>query len=219
MIFLKKISDYFCNFKYHCKLKKEILSSCKNVLDLGCGSDSPIKLFSDKLEYSLGIDSFAPYIEQSKNSKIHSDYLLSDVFDACQKIKDNSFDCVLALDLIEHLNKIDGLRLIREMERIAKKKVIICTPNGFLKQEIFDGNVRQAHLSGYNVKELRNMGYKIFGINGLKFLRRERGTIKLHPAFFWKRIASLTQIIVYYFPEIAFQMLCVKSFDKDNTSR
>ncbi|MFA5050714.1 MAG: methyltransferase domain-containing protein [Patescibacteria group bacterium] len=218
MNFFKKISDYLCNFRYHLKLQKEILSSCKTVLDLGCGQDSPIKSFSDRLEYSLGIDSFIPYIEQSKKQKIHSDYLISNVFDACQKIKDKSFDCVLALDLIEHLNKTDGLKLIKEMERIAKKKVIIFTPNGFLKQEIFDGNVWQTHLSGYSVKEMRNMGYKIFGISGLKLLRKEKGDIKFWPAAIWRKIASLTQIIVYYFPEIAFQILCVKNINENNKS-
>lgn len=219
MIFLKKINDYISNFRCRYKLKKEILDSCKTVLDLGCGQNSPIKSFSDRLEYSMGVDNFIPYIERSKNLRIHSDYLISNVFDACQKIKDNFFDCVLALDLIEHLNKTDGLKLIKEMERMAKKKVIIFTPNGFLKQEIFDGNIRQVHLSGYSVKEMRNMGYKIFGMSGLKFLRKEKGNIKFWPAVIWRRIASLTQIIVYYFPELAFQILCIKDIDKGDKSK
>ncbi|MDD2646406.1 MAG: methyltransferase domain-containing protein [Patescibacteria group bacterium] len=210
----KKISDYFNDFRYQFKLKKEILDSCKTVLDLGCGEQSPIKLFSDKLEYSLGIDNFVPYIERSKNSRIHSDYLISNVFDACRKIKDKSFDCVVALDLIEHLDKTDGLKLIKEAERIAKKRVIIFTPNGFLKQETFDGNTGQVHLSGYSVKEMRNMGYLVFGISGLKFLRREKGDIKFWPAVFWKKAASLTQLMAYYWPEIAFQILCIKNVEQ-----
>ena len=214
MNLLKKINDYFDNFSYQFKLKKEILDSCKTVLDLGCGEQSPIKLFSDRLEYSLGVDNFIPYVECSKNSRIHSDYWLSNVFDACRKIKDKSFDCVLALDLIEHLSKTDGLKLIKEAERIAKKRVIIFTPNGFLKQEIFDDNAGQVHLSGYSVKEMRDMGYSIFGISGLKFLRKERGAIKFWPAVVWRNVASFTQLIAYYFPEIAFQILCIKNIEQ-----
>lgn len=213
MIFnmLKSITK---NFHFLNKLEKEVLSAGLTVLDLGCGKESPIKYFSNKLNHSLGVDNYKPYIELSRAQNIHTDYLLSNVLYACKKFSDNSFACVIALDLIEHLNKSEGLKLIKEMERIAKKKVIIYTPNGFLKQCIFDNNKDQHHLSGWKVKEMKNFGYKVFGMSGLKFLRKEGGKIKWRPRFFWQKLSSFSQLFTYFFPTASFQILCIKNIRK-----
>jgi len=44
----------------------------------------------------------------------------------------DSFDVVLVFDLIEHITKENGEKLIRQLENIARDKVIIFTPNGFM---------------------------------------------------------------------------------------
>ena len=214
MKFSKKIKNYFYYFKFYYRLKREVLSECRTVLDLGCGKSSPIKFFSNELEHSLGVDNFVPYIKQSKDSRIHSEYLVSDIFMACQKFKDNSFDCTLALDLIEHLSKIDGLKLIKEMTRIASKKVIVYTPNGFLKQEIYDNNIGQLHLSGWSVSELKDLGFKVLGMSGLKCFRNKTGEVKFCPKFIWKKLTSFSQIFTIKFPQAAFQLLCIKKLGK-----
>ena len=43
-----------------------------------------------------------------------------------------SFDAVLALDVLKQLTKVDGLNLIKNMEKIAKRFIVPFTPNGFL---------------------------------------------------------------------------------------
>jgi hypothetical protein len=77
-----------------------------------------------------------------------------------------SFDCVLALDLIEHLEKEEGFQLISMMEKIATKRVIIFTPNGLLPQQEFGGNRLQIHKSGWSVEEMREKGFRVIGILG-----------------------------------------------------
>ena len=72
-------------------------------------------------------------------------------FDSC------SFDCVTALDVIEHIKKAEGLRLLEDMERIAKKRIVVFTPNGFLPQSVHNNNPLQIHKSGWKVKEMRNL--------------------------------------------------------------
>jgi len=72
-----------------------------------------------------------------------------------RNFKENSFDCVLASDVIEHFSKEEGYKLIEMMEKIARRKVIIYTPNGFLKQGEYDNNPWQVHKSGWNVKEMK----------------------------------------------------------------
>jgi hypothetical protein len=121
-----------------------------------------------------------------------------------------SFDCVLGLDLIEHLEKEEGFRLISMMEKIAKKRVIIFTPNGLLPQEEFGGNILQIHKSGWSVEEMREKGFRVIGILGWKPLRGSKGSLKFSPKTFWSIISTLTQQVVKNRPQWAFQILCVK---------
>lgn len=190
------------------ELEKE-LKGCKSVLDVGCGSNSPIRFFSKNI-YSEGMDIFLPSIEKSREKKIHNRYHQTNVLDIGKKFKKDSFDCVVALDLIEHLEKSDGLRLIKEMENIARNKIIILTPNGFLPHEEYDGNKYEAHKSGWNEKEMKDLGYKVTGINGIKFLRGDFARIKFQPKYFWWVASDMTQLFVRKRPEKAFQILCVK---------
>ncbi len=129
---------------------------------------------------------------------------------AGREFQEKSFDCVCAFDVIEHLAKEDGLKLINSMERIARKKVIISTPNGFLSQGIHYGNPFQVHLSGWEVKEMKDMGYRVTGVGGLKLLKGEVAKIKWRPEFFWGRISLLSQLIVTNWPSKAFAILCIK---------
>lgn len=147
---------FFPNYKI--ELKKAV-DGCKTLLDVGCGSSSPIKSFSDKM-FSVGVDIFGEAIEKSKRRGIHDEYYKIDALNIEDKFEDNSFDCVLASDLIEHLTKERGEGLIEIMEKIAKKKVIIFTPNGFLKQEK-DNNPFQEHKSGWDAKEMKVKDIKL----------------------------------------------------------
>ena len=191
-------------------VKKEIIGSCQTLLDVGCGTKSPVVKFSDKLDYSAGIDIFESSLLKNKKSKIYTEYEKMDVLEIGDVYKENSFDCVLASELIEHLAKEDGLRLIAMMEKIAKKKVIVFTPNGYLQQDEYDGNEFQIHRSGWHPLEMKKMGYRVIGIRGWKPLRGKYGIIKWWPKEFWRRISLLTQPITEKFPKIAFQILCVK---------
>jgi SAM-dependent methyltransferase len=186
-------------------LKKELIGS-KSILDVGCGMSSPIRFCS--VSYSIGVDLFRLYLMQAKRNKIHDDYVLGDVRKLC--FRNSSFDCVAALDLIEHLSKAEGYNLLREMERVARKKIIVFTPNGYLRQDAYDNNAWQAHKSSWSVRELKNQGYKVNGINGLYTLRGYMTMIRFKPTRLWKDISDMTQKATYYIPEFAFQLLCVK---------
>ena len=194
---------------YHAELKKAV-GDCKSLLDVGCGSSSPIKLFSKNL-YSVGVDMFEPYIKKSKTRKIHSEYYKIGALDIGKVFDDESFDCVFAGDLIEHLDKKDGLSLLKMMERVAKEKVIIFTPNGFLPQNERDGNKLQIHKSGWSIEEMRSMGYDVIGINGWRPLRGSDTAIRFKPKFFWRIISDMTQFFVRNKPKYACQILCIKN--------
>src|SRR4029078_10523678 len=72
---------------------------------------------------------------------------------------DKSVDSVFALDFIEHLDKQDGLRMLREAERVARQQIVVFTPHGFFPQSYddpgkpdrwgMDGGYWQTHRSGW----------------------------------------------------------------------
>jgi len=190
-------------------LKKE-LSDCNSVLDLGCGSNSPIQ--NCNIPFSVGVDVFETYLKEGQEKGIHNQYIKGDI----RKIdlKPKSFDAVIALDVLEHLSKEEGYELLKKMERWARKKVIIFTPNGYVYQDGYDNNPFQEHKSGWGVKELEELGFKVFGINGWKKLRGYKASIKYKPSFLWERISDLTQKITYYYPKLAFQLFAVKEIEE-----
>jgi ubiquinone/menaquinone biosynthesis C-methylase UbiE len=191
-------------------LKKE-LRGCESVLDMGCGSDSPIQ--NCNVKFSLGVELFDPYLAESKKKKIHTEYLKADIKSV--EFKPKSFDCVMCLEVLEHMTKEEGLKLIEKMKKWARKKVIITTPNTFVWQDEIDNNPLQAHVSGWSAKELRNIGFKVHGIEGWKKLRGYRGVLKYKPMFFWAKIAHISQKLVYFFPSMAFQLFAVSYTDAD----
>lgn len=208
---MKKIikSIYFFIFKEYHKYLAEQLQGMKSVLDVGCGSNSPLALIKKDF-YSVGVDLHQASIEKSKKQAIHDDYKMISVLDIDKEFAENSFDCVIANDLIEHLSKEDGEKLIKAMEKIAKKRVVIFTPNGFLEQGIYDNNPWQKHLSGWEVDEMRSKNYKVIGFNGLKSLRGEYAKILNKPQKLWLLISDISQFFVKNKPENAFHILCVK---------
>lgn len=185
---------------------------CKSILDLGCGVSSPIQYCTNKM-YKVGIDAYLPSINKSKISKIHDKYYCMNVSDLKNKFKSKSFDCVLAFDLIEHLDKRKGIELMQTMEKIAAKKAIIFTPNGFMPQDALYGNDFQIHKSGWTWKEMRARGYKVIGINGLKCLKGKLTLPKYKPYCFWERVSEITQLFTRNRPKYALQILCVKKIN------
>lgn len=186
-----------------------LLSDCDSVLDLGCGDNSPIG-FIDRKEYLVGVDGFKKSIDKSRKLNIHDKYLHKNILEVRKDFKKNSFDAVIALDVIEHLKKKDGYKLIKLMDHLASKKVVLLTPNGFVNQTGEDNGL-QEHLSGWSVSDFRKLGYKVLGRYGLKGLRGEKAELKYKPKILWGLISEISNI--FYTrkkPRKAYSLLATK---------
>lgn len=185
------------------------LEDAESILDIGCGNNSPLNHIPNRCHlYVVGIDLFLRYIRESRRKSIHDEYVLADITQ--MPIRQKSFDCVLALDVLEHLTKQQGYELIRNMERIARREVIILTPNGYQMQSEYDQNPLQVHRSGWTADELRHMGYDVRGIDGLKLLRGERSKLRFYPTVVFQLFSDLTQKITFYLPKMAFSLYARK---------
>lgn len=201
-------------------LRKE-LSDCRSVLDLGCGPSSPIQ-HCKSVKESVGVEIFDEYLKVSKKNKIHNKYYKKDINKL--DFEKNSFDAVILIEVLEHMPEKEGRKIIKKAEKWAKKKVIITSPNGFIPQKEVDNNPWQKHLSGWDYKKMKKLGYKSKGLAGLKILRQEVGndsmgddllsSIRFRPRPFWFVVAAVSQVITYYLPSLAFELFSVKRIIK-----
>lgn len=94
------------------------------VLDLGSGDGLFLSLLKQKGIPGKGLD-----ISEEGVAKTRAKGLEASVFDFNDKIpyKDNEFDTVVMLDLLEHLYAPEAL--LKEAKRVSKKFVIASVPN------------------------------------------------------------------------------------------
>jgi len=191
-------------------LLSRALTGAPSVLDVGCGDQGTLVRTVGGLPYSVGVDIVLPSSSETRQGNQHSEYVRLDIRRLGSHFAPRSFDCVVALDVIEHLPKREGEQLLRDMEQIAKKRVIVLTPNGFLPQPPAPDNPNQEHFSGWRVTEFRRRGYHVLGVNGLKPFRGEYAAIRWRPAGLWYRLSLLSQSVAERYPRLAFHLFCVK---------
>lgn len=205
---LKNFFRQFENIFFFTMLQKEIADS-KSVLDVGCGNDSPLGRIK-RTFVSEGIDIYKKCIDVSKKRKLHDSYRLGDIKRLQKYYEPKSFDTVISIDVIEHLTKKQSLKMIKDMEMIARKKIILMTPRGYIDQHAYDGNPYQQHHSGWQAKDLEDLKYKMYGLRGLKWLRNDEASIRFKPWIIWGILSFISEPLFYFFPNVSFQLFAVK---------
>ena len=128
----------------------------RTVLSLGCGIGITEVDFTP--EQLTGVDIF------DYSDKFHGKFIQHDIRKIREIIEEDSFDYVLCTDIIEHLEKEDGIQLMKDAESIAKKVVIFYTPIKFFdnKQKPSDwgfGNPAIDHKSLWTPYKFNDNGY------------------------------------------------------------
>ena len=198
-----------------CLALRKALNDCESVLDVGCGKSMNLRWMGVK--HSTGIDGYAPDLEEARRLKTHDELILGDVQKLDNYFKPGQFDAVVALDVIEHLTKEDGLHLMRAMEKISRRKAVIFTPSGFSPQHHSKKGDLQEHLSGWEAAEMNQYGYQVIGMLGPKILRGEFHGLKWRPKFFWGGASLFGHFFwTRWVPKKAAAILCIKT--KGNVS-
>lgn len=161
--------------------------SVKTLLDVGCGEGLPMQNIKSrrKLDYTVGVDLFDPYLQYCKQNQIHDRYFKVDV----RKLpfRNKSFDAVISLQVLEHLTKKEAWKVLKKMEKIAKKQVIVATPIGEMYHPAVDKNKLQLHHSSFQPEDFEKRGFKVM-MFGRKDLLGEHGIVHKLQNNFLKKI-------------------------------
>ncbi|MFA6963230.1 MAG: methyltransferase domain-containing protein [Patescibacteria group bacterium] len=106
-----------------------LIDPCDDFLDIGCWDGYLMKQFvkSGKVKKAVGVDNSKSAIEMAKKDGL--EVVLVESVDKKIPFGDESFDCVFAGEIIEHIYDVNNFTL--EIERVLKKngQLIITTPN------------------------------------------------------------------------------------------
>jgi SAM-dependent methyltransferase len=171
------------------RLLRRELDGMESVLDVGCGEESRL-MFVRGVRRKVGVDAFVPAVANARARGIHDQYVVARLDEI--SLPDGSFDAVMAIDVIEHFPKEESLRFVDRLERIARRRVVLFTPNGFLPQPPLGGNPWQEHRCGWDAAELRARGYRVEGALGWRRLRGEGHVPVIRPQYVGEKLASAT---------------------------
>ena len=102
---------------------KSLIDPDDVVLDVGSGPSDPLR--GIQCRALLRVDIWETILEKSIDFGIP---IHLDARDLRRVFLPNSVDVVTCLDCIEHLERIDGLKLLDAMADIARKRMIVFTP-------------------------------------------------------------------------------------------
>jgi SAM-dependent methyltransferase len=129
----------------------------RSCLDIGCGRGA----FSLFRHYeTIGCDIYSPNLAIAKGKGFYADLVHCDV--RCLPFKPKSFDITICIEVIEHLDKKEGLELIKRMEEMARRQVIITTPWGYYPLDERHDNPYLNHISGWLPEDFERMGYRVY---------------------------------------------------------
>lgn len=195
-----------------------LLSRPLRILDLGAGSahywaNPKIYQFLQNTSSKLTlVDASADIALDPRLDMENIDSIIGILPKALKAMKEDSYDVVVCLDLIEHLSKESGYKLLYEIDRICQFTSVIYTPNGFVWQPPSANNEFNAHISSWLPKELKKLGWHIQrGHVGLRFLIGPYAIPKKQAnSHIFLELLALARISCFRLPNSSFAFSAVK---------
>lgn len=124
-------------------------SLCREYLDIyGKGDIWKTEDWETKI---YGVEIFKPYLEEFK----HLNFIYDKIWNCNVNDIDNfNFDCILIMDVLEHIEKQKAINLLNNSFN-KSKYVIISVPLGDFRYKYKGENKNESHLSMWNEEELK----------------------------------------------------------------
>ena len=182
----------------------------KSLLDVGCGKGDPMSFINKHGSFDVtGVDLFQPYLEEAKRKAVYRRLVFGNAL--FLPFESKTFDTVICMELLEHLEEADGNLLLGELERVARKQILLTTPIGRYEQHAYDGNRYQEHKFIWTIGALRSQGYKIWGTGIRGLPRKEIRSQSIR--FFRDGAYALGGVFSYYLPQLACHVVAEKKLN------
>jgi len=152
------------------ELLEAVPEDVESLIDVGCGRGivgALTRIYRNPTRL-VGVDIFPPYIEFCKKFNLYDEIHLMDLRQIPLPFKNHEFDVATCIEVIEHLHKEYGEKLLDELQRIADT-IIVSTPSHYFEQpkHHVDRNPFQAHVSSWSVSDFRKRGYEVRGVGNI----------------------------------------------------
>lgn len=143
--------------------RNELLT--KTIVDLGCGTaKASLRIPCKKL---IAVDVFEPYLEIiRKKGRKNVETRRMNILEFAKNMKLNKeiVDIVLLGDVIEHLEKEQGVTLLKDLKEITER-IIVFTPVGPVELDKdpwgFENDEFHTHRSAWYPEELVELGFRV----------------------------------------------------------
>jgi len=167
-----------------------------SVLDIGCGDGHLCHLFRERgIRNVAGVDISKTRVAICASQYQECEFKQGSAYDI--PYKDNSFDLVTAIEVIEHLE--EPLKALKDIKRVSKKYIMFQVPyNEVIKEEACPHCLKpfypRGHIQSFDERKIEGLCEKC----GLNIIEMDRffhafghPVIKWVPLFMLKRIKKL----------------------------
>ncbi len=179
-------------FEYVKQVSDVIPECAESLLDCGVGFGlfGVIAKHYWRMSRVVGLDIEDRLLGVCKNYGCYDELYHVDLTQDQLPFKDKMFDVALLTEVIEHLSKEQGFRILRELERVAKT-VVVTTP-----AIQFD---EPSHISLWTPEDFRSRGYDVHGFGYFLLFGR-----------YVKWVSFLLRSLTHCFPSTGVGLLGVK---------
>jgi ubiquinone/menaquinone biosynthesis C-methylase UbiE len=100
---------------------------------------------------------------------VYNQIFMGNALDILPTLPAQSYDLVLAIDILEHFTQSDAELFLQELRRVARKSVILSTPKHFIPQEVA-ANPYENHRSLWTEEELIQRHYRRILFNEISWI-------------------------------------------------
>jgi len=129
-----------------------------SILSVGCGFGGwgfLIRVRKTGAPRIIGVDIWRPYIKRLSPLAVYNGLIMADA--SHLPLAEKCIDISLACEIIEHLPKKSGYLLLKELERVTKRMIIVTSPINY-PQEV-SINPHGKHISEWASREYAQRGF------------------------------------------------------------
>lgn len=145
----------------------------RSILDVGCGDGKVTNRLSERFEFVVGADFSYNALKHVEGKRVLSK-------GSSLSFQERSFDLVITCQVLEHVLYNDYFNVLKELERVSKKYILVTVPNEqdlqrqFAKCSACGATFHpQRHLRAFSLEDLKSL-FSDFKYIKHKYMGRKR---------------------------------------------